>query len=380
MHDEIFKEYEERLPKKLLDELKENIPKTIQKSKLKEILEKATEEYEKSSIDPGECVGLVSAQSIGEQSTQMTLNTFHFAGVAEMNVTVGLPRIIEVLDARKSISTPMMEVYLKKPWSEGVNIKKIATKIKEIKLADITSEFTVDISSFSVRILLDEERMKDLEITSNHVFKVMNKLSKSLNVKLDKNILIAKLQGKEENLNLLYRLKDKLKNVHIAGIKEIKQVLPVKRGNEYIILTAGSNLKTMLQQEFVDAERTVSNDIYETAAVLGIEAARQVILNELIKVVESQGQKIDIRHLMLVADVMCVDGVIKGVTRYGVVNDKSSVLARASFETPIKHIIKASIVGEEDKLNSVIENVMLNQAVPLGTGLPDLIINLKKEK
>ncbi len=380
MHDEVFKEYEGRLPKSLLDGLKEGIPKAIQKPKLKEFLEKAAEEYEKSTIDAGECVGLVSAQSIGEQSTQMTLNVFHFAGVAEMNVTMGLPRIIEVLDARKSISTPMMEIYLKKPWSEGTDIKKIAARIKETKLGDIASEFIVDISNFSVRVLLDEEKMRELEITSNYVFKVMNKLSKSLDIKLDKNVLIAKLQAKEENLNLLYRLKDKLRNVHVTGIKEIKQVLPVKRGNEFIILTSGTNLKTVLQQEFVDAEKTISNDIYETAEVLGIEAARQVILNELIKVIESQGQKIDIRHLMLVADVMCADGVIKGVTRYGVVNDKSSVLARASFETPIKHIIRASIVGEEDKLNSVIENVMLNQAVPLGTVLPDLIINLKKEK
>jgi len=376
MSEEIFSEYEKKLPKKILDEVKD-LAKKIPQAKIKEILDKIYEEYEKTTVDAGESVGLIAAQSIGEQSTQMTLNTFHFAGVAETNVTMGLPRIIEILDARKSVSTPMMEIFLK---PNVTDIKNIALKIKEIKLEDVASEFSVDISNFSVKVLLDEEKMKEKELNPNMIFKILNKLSKSLNVKLEGNTLIIKLQGKEENLNLIYRLKDKLKNVHIGGIKGIKQILPVKRGDEYVILTAGTNLKAVLELDFVDTDRTTSNDIYEIYEVLGIEAARQAILNELTKVIENQGLKIDIRHLLLVADVMCVDGIIKGVTRYGVVNDKSSVFARASFETPIKHFIKASIVGEEDKLNSVVENVMLNQAVPLGTGLPDLVINLKKEQ
>jgi len=111
--------------------------------------------------------------------------------------------------------------------------------------------------------------------------------------------------------------------------------------------------------------------------VLGIEAARQSIINEVFKVIETQGLNVDIRHIMLVADTMCITGQIKGITRYGIVGEKASVLARASFETPIKHIINAALIGEVDKLDSVVENVMLNQPVPVGTGLPGLITKFK---
>ena len=158
----------------------------------------------------------------------------------------------------------------------------------------------------------------------------------------------------------------------------IKQVLPVKRENEFIIITAGSNLKEILKMKEVDVTRTISNDIYEITEVLGIEAARQAIINEVFKVIEAQGLNVDIRHIMLVADTMCVTGDIKGITRYGVVSEKASVLARASFETPIKHIINAALIGEVDRLDSVVENVMLNQPIPVGTGLPGLITKVKK--
>ena len=111
--------------------------------------------------------------------------------------------------------------------------------------------------------------------------------------------------------------------------------------------------------------------------MLGIEAAREAIIGEIFKVIESQGLNIDRRHIMLVADMMCATGSVKGITRYGIVSEKSSVLARASFETPLKHIIEAALAGEEDKLLSVVENVMLNQPVPVGTRLPELIYESK---
>ena len=127
----------------------------------------------------------------------------------------------------------------------------------------------------------------------------------------------------------------------------------------------------------VDSVRTVSNDLHETRAVLGVEAARELIIEEVLKVVESQGLSVDVRHIMLVADIMCQNGSVKGITRFGVVSEKSSVLARASFETPLKHLITASVEGEVDHLRSVVENVMINQPIPLGTGLPGLITKLK---
>ena len=150
-------------------------------------------------------------------------------------------------------------------------------------------------------------------------------------------------------------------------------MLPLKRGEEYLIITAGSNLADILQLPEIDAHRTMTSDIYEIQNVLGIEAARQAIINEVEKVIDSQGLNVNVRHIMLVADCMTVSGEVRGITRYGVVSEKSSVLARASFETPIKHLINAALTGEVDNLTSVVENVMINQPVPIGTGLPGLI-------
>ena len=188
------------------------------------------------------------------------------------------------------------------------------------------------------------------------------------------------MRSKEEALNEVYKAKEKIKDVHIKGVKGISQVLPLKRGEEYIIMTSGSNLADVLQFDGVDPYRTTTNNIDEIWEVLGIEAARQSIINEVFKVIENQGFNVDIRHIMLVADTMCVSGEVKGITRYGVVSEKASALARASFETPIKHIINAALIGEIDNLNSVVENVMLNQVVPTGTGMPDLIMNPKNGK
>ena len=189
-------------------------------------------------------------------------------------------------------------------------------------------------------------------------------------------------QKNEETANLIetYKLKEKSKSVFIKGVKGITHVLPVKRGNEFIILTAGTNLKKILQLKEVDITRTVTNDLFEIAKVLGIEAARQAIMKEIIHVIKDQGLDIDIRHMMFIADVLTLSGNVKGITRSGITGEKESVLARASFETPIKHIVNAAISGEKDELNSVIENVIINQPVPVGTGLPDLVAKMKPKE
>lgn len=376
MVHEDLKEYVEKIPKKLLLELEEQCPA----SKLKKAVKKLYEEYVNSKIDAGESVGLIAAESIGEPGTQMTLNTFHFAGVAEMNITMGLPRIIEILDGRKEITTPMMEIYLKSPHNKGEGIKELALEIKETLLGEIVKEFSINIVDLKIEIKLNEDKLKELKLTKNSIIKSIEKLfSKKVNVKEKDDIVEVKLKGKDEkSLNELYKLKEDLKEAAVSGIKDIKQVLPIKRKDEYLIITAGSNLKKILELDFVDQNKTTTNDIDEISKTLGIEAARQAIIDELLKVIEAQGLNVDVRHIMLVADTMCVSGVIKGITRYGVVSEKSSVLARASFETPIKHIIDAALTGEVDYLNSVVENVMLNQSVPLGTGLPGLITKIIK--
>lgn len=369
---------EELLPGKLRAEVQRVITEQkIPAAKGRKLLENTYAEYMSAKVDPGEAVGLVSAESIGEPGTQMTLNTFHFAGVAEMNVTLGLPRIIEILDGRKSISTPMMEIFLKPPYSEGKDIKKYALSVKETKFGEIVLDFSIDIVENQITCTLNMQKMDDLKVTAADLSKTIAKTLKSHQISVKEQEIQIKPKGKQENLNELYRIKERLKETVVKGIKGITQVLPVKRGAEYIIITAGSNLKEIMILPEVQASRTTTNSIHEVANVLGIEAARQAIINELFKVIESQGLNVDVRHIMLVADTMCNSGQIKGITRYGVVSEKASVLARASFEVPIRHIISAAMIGEVDDLKSVVENVMLNQPVPLGTGMPKLVMKVK---
>lgn len=376
---DLYKEYAEKLPLKVLDEIKTNVPGNISQAKLKEIMEAVYEEYQQVKVDAGECVGLVGAESIGEPGTQMTLDTFHLAGVSEVNVTMGLPRIIEILDGRKLIKTPMMEIYLQSPYNKGKDIRELAISIKETKLGEIAEEMNINVVDLCVEIKLNKEKIKAINAKHAQIVKTLGKSMRAITIKEKGEEIIVKPKGKDVNLNSVFKLKENLKKTYVSGIKNVSQVLPVKRENEFIIVTAGSNLKEVLKLKVVDTTRTISNDIFEVQKVIGIEAARQAIINEVFKVIDSQGLNVDQRHIMLVADTMCQSGVIKGITRYGVVSEKASVLARASFETPIKHIIDAAMIGEVDKLDSVVENVMLNQPVPLGTGLPGLITRVIKK-
>lgn len=373
----ILKKYDGLLPKNILAEIEAECPA----SKLKKVVELVYEEFKESAVEPGESVGLISAESIGEPGTQMTLNTFHFAGVAEMNVTMGLPRIIEILDARKKVKTPMMEIFLKSPFNKGKDIRKIALAIKEHLVGDIINEFTINVMESKIEIKLNKEIMKEIGASNADVCAAIKKGVKEANVKGSDDIVTLRLKTKDEkSLHEIYKVKEKVKTIHLKGIKGITQVLPVKRKDEFLVITAGSNLKKIFELDFVDMSRTRSNDVIEIGAVLGIEAAREAIIDEVYKVISAQGLNVDIRHIMLIADTMCSSGLINGITRYGIVSEKSSVLARASFETPIKHIINAALAGEVDMLNSVVENVMLNQPVPVGTGLPGLITKVNKDK
>jgi DNA-directed RNA polymerase subunit A" len=323
-------------------------------------------------------VGLISAESIGEPGTQMTLNTFHFAGVSEMNVTTGLPRIIEVFDARKEISTPTMEIYLQGAHSKDIAaIKKIAASIKETMFPELVSEYGINIFEQTLRVKLNKTVMSDHDLSGKDILKLFKTKIKGFTVEGTDDELVFTHKGKPEEVKDVYALKEKLAVLKVKGIKGIKQVLPIKRDDEFVILTSGTNLKEILSIPEVDATRTSCNDIYEIYEVLGIEAARQAIINEVYRVVEAQGLNINIRHVMLVSDIMCAGGEVKGVTRYGVVSEKASVLARASFETPIKHLVNAALEGEVDYLTSVVENVMINQPVPVGTGLPSLVTKMK---
>lgn len=376
-HQEIVSQYSEILPPRIMEQIEEYLPSSSTKSQLSSVFSKVVEAFESAKVSPGECVGLVSAESIGEPGTQMTLNTFHLAGVAEVQVTTGLPRIIEIFDAQKAIKTPMMEIYLKDSHNTVDAVRKFAAKIKSTLFGEFAKEYSLDIFDQKLHVLFNKEFLADHEVTTKDLAKSVKLRSKGFVISVEDDKIIFEHKGKPEEIKELYNLKSKIRSVKVKGLKGIIQVLPVKRGEEYMVLTAGTNLKEVLEMPEVDSVRTTCNDIHEVYSVLGVEAARQVIINEVFKVIESQGLNVDLRHIMLVADIMCVGGNIKGITRYGVVSEKASVLARASFETPVKHIINAALEGEVDYLTSVVENVMINQPVPLGTGLPGLITKLK---
>jgi DNA-directed RNA polymerase subunit A' len=325
-----------------------------------------------SDICPGEAIGVVTAQSFGEASTQMVLNVFHHAGVAEMQITLGLPRLIEILDARKQPSTPQMEIYLDRENNNEKDSKVIAEKIKQVRLGEIVSEIKIDFGTKKIIMSFCPKSLKSLHISSG---KVIEKLKdKDYNVRgTETNVSI---DASDLDFKAMYKMKEQLKKLIISGIKGIEQVVVTKRGKDFVILTYGSNLKDILEIKGVDRDNVTSNDVHDVANVLGVEAARQTVVNEIKKVVESQGLDINERHMKIVADAMTSTGAVKGATRMGIISDKASVLARATFETPDKQFINATIQGGKDELSSVIENILLNQAIPVGTGLPGLYVKV----
>lgn len=379
--DALLKEHRGRIPEPMLKTFKEYASEVgLSKANQKKALERIERRYLSSKIHPGEAIGIVTAESFGEPGTQMTLRTFHFAGVAEANITLGLPRLIELFDARKDISTPVMEIYLKKQPKDDKELERLIALIKEIKFAEIIAEITINIAKMHIEVRLNKKRMKEIEIREDALLKSLRNSLKTVDISEKEELLIMKPRLKELTLPSLYAIKERIKDVHIKGTEGISHALPVKRNDEILLISAGSNLRRVIEIEQVDPARTVSNDIFETAKVLGIEAARNAIISEISKVLHDQGLEIDERHIMFVADLMTTTGTVKGVTRSGITGEKESVLARASFETPVVHLINASMVGEVDKLNSVVENVLINQPIPLGTGLPGLVTKMKEGK
>lgn len=333
----------------------------------------------KALISPGEAVGVIAGQSIGEPGTQMIMRTHRFAGVSELgNVTLGLPRIIEIFDARKVPRTPTMTIYLKKEFANNEDkAKEVATKLLELKVEDVLNKVAIDLINKVTKVYLDRSLLDKFNLTTKEVSEVIKKTFKNSEVSYEGNVVNIKI--KEKDIKLLYKYKAKARDIYIKGIPRIDQVLPVKKGDEWVIKTAGSNLKEVIKVEEVDPNRTTTNDLFEILKVLGVEAARNAIIVEANNTLDDQGLEVDDRHLMLVADMMTADGTIGGVNRYGITKGKASVLARASFEVALKHLFDAAVHREIDELNSVVENVMINQPAPIGTGMLKLVVKRAKD-
>jgi len=343
--------------------------------------------YEFAQIDPGAAVGMVAAQSIGEPGTQMTLRTFHFAGVREMNVTLGLPRLIEIVDARRNPSTPTMTVALKEDYAyDSEKAKEVARNIELTTIANIAKSVEIDQIEQRVTIKLDTNLLEDKDITPEEVRDKASYRRSTVKVDQSDNEIHVTPDKEEPTLNDLQKLAEKIRDIPIKGLKGVKRVLirkkrdDTKDKDEYEVVSEGSNFMQLLRIPGVDPQRTYTNHIHEIADTLGIEAARNAILKEALEVMDKQGLEVDPRHIMLVADLMTFTGDIRQIGRHGISGESSSVLVRAAFEVTVKHLLDAAIRGEQDNLVGVVERVMVGQEVMLGTGMIDLTMNPHYDK
>jgi len=354
-----------------------NREKNIPESEGKEIMERVRNFYLKALYDPEEAVGVVTAQSLSEPATQMTMRTYHFAGTAGIQVTLGLPRLIEIFDAKKEPETPSMTIYLKPDFQTENKAIEVAKRIKEVKLRDFVLSDVIDLVNLTVKCSLDSEKLKKFDLEPKDLIRHIK--LKNIECEIKGNDLIA-VSKKMENVNL-HKLKYKLLESHIKGVKGVSHVIVSKdEKGEWLITTLGSNLKKVFEIEGVDPSRTICNNPFEIYDILGIEAARNSIIKEAIDTIEEQGLGVDVRYVTILADLMTSKGKIMGIGRYGIAGNKESVLARMAFEETKKHIISASVGGLKDPLRGHVENILMNQLIPMGTGAFKLVGRIPEGK
>lgn len=363
----------------------------VSDSELATIVDDCVRTYLHSLVDPGEPVGTVAAQSIGEPGTQMTLRTFHFAGVRELNVTLGLPRLIELVDAKRVPETPMMEIHLSEEYKyDESKAREVARRIELTTLETITKSADIDLSEMKLFIELDPEMLYDKGVTPDEVVKALSKgklLAGKVSISEENPYLIViEIPKSYSDIIKAQKFRDRLLRLKIKGLKDIKKVILQKRKDQdtgreyYVLITSGSNLEAVLKVEGVDPRKVKTNSIHEIEDVLGIEAAREALIREIKNTLNEQGLDVDLRHVMLVADMMTRSGTVRPIGRHGVVGEKPSILARAAFEVTVKNLFDASIRGETDHVVGVTENVIIGQLAPVGTALVELKMNPTKIK
>jgi len=366
-----LKRVESQLTPILMTQLKQNFAK----NKLtKKAIEKATtstaEQYKRALMEPGEAVGIVAAQSIGEPGTQMTLRTFHYAGVKEQNVTLGLPRLIEIVDARRIPSTPIMTIYLKDEHAKSKEAAvEVARNIIYTSVENLASAIYEDPVREEIVIELSKSMMDDRAIAMDELKNRLELQNASVTIN-DYTVQI-----KPKKAEQLKRMLGKIPGYQVKGVPDIKRVLVTEESGEWVIRTDGSNLSKVLEVQGVDTSRTSTNNIHEIAKTLGVEASRNSLVNEAKGVLEDQGLDVDVRHVMLVADMMTTTGDVQQIGRHGISGKKASVLARAAFEITVPNIVEAAVKGESDPLAGVTENVIVGQSIPIGTGLVELYMS-----
>jgi DNA-directed RNA polymerase III subunit RPC1 len=352
--------------------------------------------YHRSRVQPGHAVGAIGAQSIGEPGTQMTLKTFHFAGVAGMSITQGVPRIKEIINASTTISTPVITCELSNKLSESA-ARMVKARIEKTYLRDVIS-YVEDVwhpngAYIAMRIDWDTVNALFVDVTPHEIVHAINKhkplkwgkagtkvrISSSL-IRVEvadpnaaKKRPVKTTKNHKEFFERVQQVKALIPDVVIKGYSDCtraiikKETKPNEQGEyENELLVEGYGLKDCLTTPGIEPYKTLSNNVMEVRTVLGIEAARATIMREINSVMGNMD--IDPRHMALLADVMTFKGDVYGITRFGLQKTRDSVLQLASFEKTPDHLFEAAARGKTDTIDGVSESIIMGQSMKLGTG------------
>uniref|UniRef100_UPI0037E98FD2 DNA-directed RNA polymerase III subunit RPC1 n=1 Tax=Semicossyphus pulcher TaxID=241346 RepID=UPI0037E98FD2 len=364
----------------------------ITPTQLEKFLETCRDKYMRAQMEPGSAVGALCAQSIGEPGTQMTLKTFHFAGVASMNITLGVPRIKEIINASKNISTPIITAHLDVE-DDADFARLVKGRIEKTLLGEISEYieevFLPDDCFILVKLSLERIRLLRLEVNAETVrYSIcMSKLRvKPGDIAVHGEAVVCvspRENSKSSMYYVLQSLKEELPKVVVQGIPEVSRAvihIDEQSGkNKYKLLVEGDNMRAVMATHGVNGSRTTSNNTYEVERTLGIEAARSTIINEIQYTMVNHGMSIDRRHVMLLADLMSYKGEILGITRFGLAKMKESVLMLASFEKTADHLFDAAYFGQKDSVCGVSECIIMGIPMNIGTGLFKLLHKADKD-
>ncbi|CAL9046355.1 unnamed protein product [Musa banksii] len=351
----------------------------ISSKQLEVFLETCISRYHSKKVEAGAAIGAIGAQSIGEPGTQMTLKTFHFAGVASMNVTLGVPRIKEIINASKNISTPIVTATLLN-GRDVLSARVVKSCIEKTVLGEVAKALKIVLKSsrpyIVVKLDMDLIEALHMRVSAESVChsilnhpKIKLKSEHINNIGSDKLKIYPPEADRRKLQFEMHSLKAMLPKVIVKGIPTVERAVINETNGVYNLLVEGTNLLAVMGTPGIDASKTRSNHVIEVQRTLGIEAARQCIINEIQYTMRGHGMSIDTRHMMLLADLMTYKGEVLGITRFGISKMKESVLMLASFEKTAEHLFNASYGGRDDQIEGVSECIIMGIPMQLGTGI-----------
>lgn len=368
------------LPKNVLEEIdKVALEKNLTIEQREELIENVKRYFDSIKAEPGEAVGIVAAQSLGEPATQLTLRTKHYAGAAEVSVGSGIQRLEEIVDGRSKAKYPTMTIFLSEELrADQKKTEDFAKSLIDVRLGDII-EVKEDFSEKKITVKILRDEIEARNVNPEELVEKIEKNAKGKMKKLKEDFLEFNY-GKETLIKIRKQVL-KLLSTRIQGVRGVDKTIVLKEKNreagteEFVIKTTGTNLKSVIKLPEVDGTRTTTNDIKEIGRVLGIEAARNAIVQEVFDVLVTRNDiNVDIRHILLLADLMTYDGDIKGIVRSGITRGKTSPFARAAFEETTKHLLDAAFNSEKELLQGVVENIIVGQPIKVGTGIVKLVM------